>query len=67
MEAGAYNESALLKEIPRRTRMLAHKKTRKEYEQILTRLNQMGKVMDLSSIDRELEAVKIQAEKRFAE
>ena len=59
--------AALIKEIPRRVRMLAHKKTRREFEEIISGLNTLNKTIDISSIDRELEAIKIQAEKRFRE
>ena len=67
IESGTGMTASLLKEIPRRVRMLAHKKTRKEFEQIILRLEDLKSSLDLSSIDRELEAVKIQAEKRFEE
>jgi adenine-specific DNA-methyltransferase len=65
LESGGETANALLNEVPRRLKMLAHKKTRPEYEDIVSRLKDLRDSVDLSSIDRDLEAVKIQAEKRF--
>ncbi len=67
IESGKSSSASLLKEIPRRVRMLAHKKTRNEFEMIIGRLEKMKKTFNLNSIDRDIEAVKIQAEKRFEE
>jgi adenine-specific DNA-methyltransferase len=57
----------LLLEIPRRLRMLAHRKTRDEYYAHLKNLQSLGKTVDLSIIDRQIKQIKIQAEKRFKE
>ena len=61
------DQGKLLLEIPRRIRMLAHKKTRQEYYQQLRNLQKLGMSVDISGIDRQIEQIKIQAEKRFKE
>ncbi|MDA3956952.1 DNA adenine methylase [Oceanispirochaeta sp.] len=57
----------LLREVPRRIKMLAHKKTRNEYHCQLEKLESLGKAVDIRGIDRQIEQIKIQAEKRFKE
>ena len=55
------------RELPRRVRMLAHKKTEKEYRAALERISLLEADHDLSSITRELDQIRIQAEKRFTQ
>ncbi len=55
------------RELPRRVRMLAHKKTEKEYRDALERISLLEADHDLSSITRELDQIRIQAEKRFTQ
>lgn len=55
------------RELPRRVRMLAHKKTEKEYRAALGRIESLGAHYDLQSISKELDQIKIQAEKRFVQ
>ncbi|MBF9017687.1 MULTISPECIES: DNA adenine methylase [unclassified Oceanispirochaeta] len=67
IEKSGPQPAILKKELPRRIRMLAHKKTKAEYREILTQLDNLRMKHDMSSIDRELDQIKIQAEKRFEE
>jgi adenine-specific DNA-methyltransferase len=67
IESTGIKPSTLKKEIPRRIRMLAHKKTKSEYREILIQLRKLKDKYDLSSIDREMEQIKIQADIRFKE
>lgn len=67
IEKKGLKSSTVKKEIPRRIRMLAHKKTKSEYTEILAQMNQLKAKYDLSTIDSEIEQIKIQAEIRFKE
>ncbi len=64
-EAGEADQS-LLKEIPPRLRMLAHKNTRKEFTEYLHRLEILGQSMVFpNSFIKKIQSIKTQGEKRF--
>ncbi|MDC7236017.1 MAG: DNA adenine methylase [Spirochaetales bacterium] len=65
MNKNRLSHRTVKKEVPRRIRMLAHKKTKSEYKSALETLESLRNTQDLGFIDNDLRLIKIQAEKRF--
>jgi len=57
----------LMKEIPRRIKMIAHKKTKDEYFLMLEKYEKLRLLSETNCIDKQIIQIKIQAEKRLRE